>query len=182
MKNLIVLIIASFSIVVAKAQQEPQFTFNQHAMHLYNPSAAGNKEGPVFTGIHRQQWLGFQGAPKTQLMSFHMPLADHKAGVGMVLSRQRIGISSQFTAALSYSYMIKLKEKTSLRIGVQTLFDQFKLDVTGADVVIESSGDQAITQGDFLKKITKYAIIVVHTNILQCLRLRLQEIAAIPLR
>lgn len=154
MKNLIILIIVSFSIVIAKAQQEPQFTFNQHAMHFYNPSAAGNREGPVFTGIHRQQWLGFQGAPRTQLMSFHMPLADQKAGAGMVLSRQRVGISSQFTAALSYSYSIKLTEKTSLRMGIHTLLDQFKLDVTGANVVIESSGDQVITQGDFLKNAT----------------------------
>ncbi len=123
-------------------------------MAVYNPSVAGSMKGSVLTLAHRQQWLGFEGAPKTQLLSFHTPLSAGKAGIGMVLSRQRLGISSQVSAGLSYAYAIQLKEKTSLRVGLQALVNQYKLDLTSNAVVIESSGDPTINQGDFLDNTT----------------------------
>ena len=47
------------------AQQEAQFTqFNDNTLFI-NPAYAGSREMLNFTAMHREQWVGFDGAPLT---------------------------------------------------------------------------------------------------------------------
>lgn len=91
-----------------RAQQEAmmtQFMFNRL---FFNPAYAGSEGHPSLSGLYRKQWVGLEGSPDLQLVSFHMPLFQQRVGLGANLSRQSIGITRQLTAEMSYAYRIPL--------------------------------------------------------------------------
>ncbi|MCB9316877.1 MAG: type IX secretion system membrane protein PorP/SprF [Lewinellaceae bacterium] len=116
--GLITLLFLAFFVQAAQAQQEPmytQFMFNKLA---YNPASAGNAVSPVVTAIYRNQWMGLDGAPNTQILSFHQPLLNERLGIGANLNRSSIGISRTVTLDLIYAYRIPMR-LGHLCIGLQ---------------------------------------------------------------
>ncbi|MFN4081417.1 MAG: type IX secretion system membrane protein PorP/SprF [Saprospiraceae bacterium] len=90
----------------AFAQQEPQiaqFMFNKM---YFNAGYAGSFPSPQVSGTYRQQWMGLEGAPNTQIISYSQPMLGNRIGVGANLSRSSIGISRAITMDLAYSYRI----------------------------------------------------------------------------
>ena len=75
-------------------QQQSLHTMFMYNKLLINPAYAGYHEHPCATAIVREQWLGFEGAPKTQSLSFHGPLSSQRIGIGFNLQRRSIGVSS----------------------------------------------------------------------------------------
>ncbi|MBK8556474.1 MAG: type IX secretion system membrane protein PorP/SprF [Lewinellaceae bacterium] len=90
------------------AQQEQQYTQFMFNKLAYNPGYAGSFESPTLTAIYRNQWLGLDGAPKTQLVSFTQPLFNNRVGIGANLVRNTIGISRSLTAELDYAFRIPI--------------------------------------------------------------------------
>jgi len=102
----------------ATAQQEPQYTQFMFNKLAYNPGYAGSFVSPTFTAIYRNQWMGIDGAPNTQLLSYNQPLLNERLGVGANLSRSSIGINRTFTVDLVYCYRIPMR-RGHLGIGLQ---------------------------------------------------------------
>jgi type IX secretion system PorP/SprF family membrane protein len=102
------LVLVLAALLPLQAQQEAlisQFMFNRL---YFNPGYAGSSGTPVATGLYRKQWIGLEGSPDLQLISFTMPLAQQRVGLGMNLTRQSIGITRQLTAEMSYAYRVPL--------------------------------------------------------------------------
>ncbi len=93
--------------VVLLAQQQPQLTEFMFFKQAINPAYAGHVEGGSISALHRSQWLGIEGAPTSQFVSFHMPLLYQRVGVGLNLSRQSIGVTESWTADGMYAYRFK---------------------------------------------------------------------------
>ena len=74
------------------AQQEPHYTHFMFNQQLYNPAYVGSRPAS-FTGLHRSQWIGFEGAPYSEVVSFQTPIMRQRAGVGGSISRYAIGVS-----------------------------------------------------------------------------------------
>ena len=55
-------------------QQEAQFTQYMYNKLPVNPAYAGARGVPSLTAIYRSQWIGFDGAPQSALVSFNGPL------------------------------------------------------------------------------------------------------------
>ena len=109
------------------AQQDVQYTqFIYHKMGI-NPAFAGSQEMRMLTALYRNQWLGLEGAPETQLLSFNTPLLKKRIGFGVNLTRSTLGINERLTGDLVYSYRIQM-EKGTLGIGVQASIRYFGLD------------------------------------------------------
>ena len=88
----IILIVLTFSTLSVLGQQDPQFTQN-FANKLYNnPGYAGMNGAICATVIGRQQWLGFDGAPRTGLISIHSPIK-------LPIETSLINLGVGFTAA-----------------------------------------------------------------------------------
>jgi type IX secretion system PorP/SprF family membrane protein len=92
--------------------------FNKMA---YNPGYAGSFESPTLSAIYRNQWMGFEGAPQTQLLSYSQPYLNNRIGFGVNLVRNTIGISRNMTVELLYAYRIALK-RGHLALGLQAGF------------------------------------------------------------
>lgn len=104
--------------VAASAQQEQmytQFSFNKLA---YNPGSAGNFSSPTLTAVYRQQWIGLEGAPNAQVLSYTQPLLGDRVGLGGSIARQQIGISTNLTFDVAYAYRVKLRRGT-FAVGLQ---------------------------------------------------------------
>lgn len=109
----------------AFAQQDPQFSLYVYNPLYYNPAAAGS-EGVARAQItHRTQYLGYQptifddgGSQNTQLVSFNMPLARIKSGVGIYAFNDALAANFNQSVQVSYAYRAALKNGT-LAIGVQ---------------------------------------------------------------
>lgn len=74
----------------------------------YNPAYAGSQENTCISCIYRHQWLGLNGAPKTMVLTFNMPIFNQRVGVGANLFRHTIGISTIHNLDLVYAYRTRL--------------------------------------------------------------------------
>lgn len=90
----------------AFAQQDPQFTQFMHVKQAYNPGYAGTSDAICFTGMYRQQWVSFPGAPKTGLFTFDMPVAALRGGIGLYVANDQLGSDNTTLARAAYSFHI----------------------------------------------------------------------------
>ncbi len=115
--SLIILFVGAICAPIFGQQQQlhTMFMFNKL---LINPAYAGYHDHVCLTGIVREQWLGFEGAPKAQAISLNAPLSSQRIGLGLNLQRQSIGVSSATTVDGIYSYRVPMGNGT-LSLGVQ---------------------------------------------------------------
>ncbi|MEL7120919.1 MAG: type IX secretion system membrane protein PorP/SprF, partial [Bacteroidota bacterium] len=91
-KSLLIYILFLLTTLTVSAQQDAQFTQFMVYKLGYNPAYAGLDRAPTFTGLVRNQWLGFEGAPQSQLLSFNMPFgSSQRIGLGFTARRHTIG-------------------------------------------------------------------------------------------
>jgi type IX secretion system PorP/SprF family membrane protein len=100
------------------AQQDPQFTMFMFDRVSYNPAAAGIDGVLNFTGIYRNQWSGFEGAPKTALINVATPIFSINSGVGISLFLDEIGQQNSLNGMLSYNYQLKVGSGMKLSLGL----------------------------------------------------------------
>ncbi len=124
----------------AFAQHTPltsQYLFNGLVI---NPAYAGSRDALTATLTHRQQWVGFEGAPITQTASIHSPVGRTKVGLGLLLFNDRIGVSNETGLFSNYAYRIRLG-KGKLALGLGAGFTLLRAQWT--DVSIQQGNDQA---------------------------------------
>ena len=114
------------------AQQDPQFTQFMYNKLAVNPAYSGARGVPFVTAIYRNQWIGFDGAPKSILASFNSPFLTPRVGVGLTVSHLQIGLDKDFHASLAYSYDLIPDEKISLRAGIMGSIRSLSMDFTKA--------------------------------------------------
>ena len=86
---------------------------------LINPAYAGSREALTATLSYRRQWVGFDGAPTTQVLSVHSPLNSKKIALGLVVHNDRIGVSRETGVMSNYAYRMRLGSgKLALGLGV----------------------------------------------------------------
>lgn len=120
MKNLITTFLFAFALlpVFCGAQQQPHNTQFMYYKLGYNPAFAGSQETPCISCIVRQQWLGLNGAPSIQAVTFNMPLMNERVGIGANVMRHSIGITTLYNVDMAYAYRVRLGQGM-LGIGVQ---------------------------------------------------------------
>jgi len=112
----------------AMAQQEFMITHYMHNGLALNPAYAGVHEGLSTSFLIREQWVGFPGAPSTQLASIHSPLSHRPVSLGAVIYRDKLGISSEIGNYFSYAYRITINRDFQLSMGLQGSLHNFKVN------------------------------------------------------
>jgi type IX secretion system PorP/SprF family membrane protein len=83
-----------------------------------NPAFAGCHDALSATIAYRDQWIGFEDAPKNQILSVHTPIHSDKIGLGLLLENNSIGVFKKTTILGNYAYRIILPDgKLSLGLG-----------------------------------------------------------------
>lgn len=100
-------VILIFSTAVASGQLAPvtdQYILNPM---LINPAYAGARGNLNIAALYRRQWVGIDGAPETIMLTSDTPLPDEKNGVGLFVTRDRIGVTRETSFSALYSYKIE---------------------------------------------------------------------------
>lgn len=89
------------------AQQEWSYTQYQFNLFDANSAYAGSHQTLSVSLRHRSQWIGMEGAPTTDQISVHAPLAGNRLGVGLRIVSDRIGARKQQLMKTSVAYKLK---------------------------------------------------------------------------
>lgn len=119
MRHIILITALAIGTLAARAQQEvmvSQYMFDQLFL---NPAYAGSH--PYVSGciLHREQWAGLPGAPRTSMLAVDGPVMGDKMGLGFSLVHDQIGISRDMEIAGDYSYSIRIGRKSRLAFGLK---------------------------------------------------------------
>lgn len=116
-----------------KAQQDPQYSQYMFNSLVMNPAYAGYREVLNGSLLNRDQWLNFNGAPKTQSIILDGSFGtDEKVGLGLSIVKDKLGLQSQTTAYLNYAYRLKVGADARLAFGLGVGVGQYTLDGGGA--------------------------------------------------
>ena len=114
--SLMILLCSSLYVYGQQEQMVTQFMYNKMSL---NPAFAGHEKYTGITMMVRDQWNGFPGAPKTQMLSVNLPRFSNKLGVGFNLRNNQIGIFRNLTYSGIYSYKFLFGEGTLLSMGIE---------------------------------------------------------------
>ena len=128
-------------------QQESQYTQFMHNKLYYNPAYAGDNGSTSITALFRRQWIGFEGAPESKLLSASMPLKGDRVGLGILASVHELGVTKNWYLSFAYSYNLKINEHSNLRLGVHGTMRRLLLDFSKQNLVIQDRTDQSILAG-----------------------------------
>ncbi len=131
------------------AQHTPltsQYLFNGL---LINPAYAGSRDALAANLTYRQQWVGIDGAPSTQVLSVHSPLKGRKLALGAMLYTDHIGVSRETGLTTNFAYRIKFRRgRLSFGLGAGAIFAQARW----TDVALQDQQDAVYamdTRGSF---------------------------------
>ena len=91
MKKTVIIVFSLIFSYVANAQQDAMYTHYMYNTLSVNPAYAGSRGALSITGLHRSQWIGFEGSPITQTLTVHTPVLTKNIGLGMSLINDKIG-------------------------------------------------------------------------------------------
>ena len=110
------------------AQQDSQYTQYMYDTVSVNPAYAGSRGVTSVFLLHRNQWVGLDGAPVTNVFSINKPVSKTNLGYGISLVNDRIGVSDNNTFSADVSYSIPLSNSYKLSFGVKASANWLSVD------------------------------------------------------
>ncbi|MBN4072091.1 type IX secretion system membrane protein PorP/SprF [Flavobacteriales bacterium AH-315-E23] len=145
----IILLLTCSFITESSAQQTTlysQYMFNPFTI---NPAYAGSRSAFSTVMLYRNQWLGMNGAPKSQSLSLHTPLEGKNVGLGFNVINDKIGPTNNLGIFGTYAYHLTIgpgKLSMALRAGTY----RFQLDGTTIEYKNTDKFDGASIAGSFI--------------------------------
>lgn len=126
--NKYISILVLFVSTVMLAQQSPHFTQYMYNTQSINPAYVGSKGFTVINLLVRNQWVGLEGAPQTQSLSYDGLIGDKGVGLGFNIINDKIGPTTDMSFNVSGSYTVYLNELTQLSFGMSLGGSLFNID------------------------------------------------------
>jgi len=127
---LIIVALGLFAIENVNAQQDAQYTQYMFNTLSVNPAYAGSRGQLSAVVLHRSQWAGLEGAPKTQTLNLHSPIRNSRLGYGISIVNDEIGDGvvqeTYFDGTLSYT--IDVSRRSKLSFGLKFGGNMLNLD------------------------------------------------------
>ena len=109
-----------FLISKLSAQQDLMLTQYMTTLQPTNPAYVGTTGHLNATAISRDQWVGFEGAPKSQLLIINSPFIKNNIGVGGMVVRDKVGPVVQTSMFIDFAYNFNITEKVKLSMGLKS--------------------------------------------------------------
>lgn len=106
--------------VFSYGQQDAQYTQYMYNTVSVNPGYAGSRGHISIAALHRSQWVGLDGAPKTQTFNVHSPIGYRGLGLGLSIVNDEIGPTSETNIDIDFSYTIWTSTEGRLSFGLKT--------------------------------------------------------------
>ena len=147
------LLLLSFGILLSIAsfgQSRKYMSQFSHLQGYLNPALTAY-EGSMVKGLVRNQWAGWEGAPKMSFISAELDFANlggnsdlGKNALGVNLLSDEYGAFKETELILSYATRIQVSEKAGLRMGAGLNINSIRLD--GTRLTTEQANDPTLAQ------------------------------------
>ncbi len=127
MKNYIYNLLLLFGIL-SYSQQDSQYTQYMYNTINVNPAYAGTRETFNAFVLHRNQWVGLDGAPVTNTASVNTNVGDSRFGVGVSFVNDNIGPTQENAISADIAYIIPLSGEYKLSFGIKGTANFYSLD------------------------------------------------------
>jgi len=150
MKKIVTLVIVLIS-GLSYAQQDAQFSNYMYNTLSFNPAYAGSRGTTSIYLSQRTQWVGLEGAPSTNSLSYHSPLGSSNLGIGLSLLNDAIGPVEENLISLDISYSIRSSYDSQLAFGLRASAHMLNVDFTAlnifnpSDVLAQSNIDNRVS-------------------------------------
>ncbi len=100
-------------------QQDAQYTQYMYNTVSVNPGYAGSRGHISIAALHRSQWVGLDGAPKTQTFNIHSPIGYRGVGLGLSIVNDKIGPTVETNFDIDFSYTLYTSTEGRLSFGLK---------------------------------------------------------------
>lgn len=144
-----------------RAQQDimiSQYLFNGL---LLNPAYAGSHSYINSTLLQRSQWTQMDGAPVTSVMAIDGPMAAEDLGLGLLITMDEIGVTSQLDVAVNFAYRLDMPVG-HLAFGLRAGAASYRAAIQ--DVEIWDPTDPVYNGNEIREMIPKFGFGVYYSN------------------
>ncbi len=147
------------------AQQQPVYSQYMLDKYIVNPAISGANGFTTFNFISRQQYVGFENAPRTFTINAQTRLLEDsyilrrlkirknttrksrsgRVGIGASIFNDRNGIINRSGIQGTYSYHVNIENQWQLSGGLSILGYQYSID--DRDIPLADPDDPLLTQG-----------------------------------
>ena len=154
-------------------QYLPQFSQLIKTLEFVNPGYNASKDHTSIVMLHRNQWLGFEGAPKAYALNAHVPLNKYHLGFDANLYTETLGLRTQSNFGLGGNVDVKVSPLSYFTFGLMggleaKQFDFGKADWADATVPVATDFNQylfhAATGLNFFAKNLHLGASMYYTN------------------
>ena len=129
------ILLLGLSSISLYSQQDAQYTQYMYNTVSINPAYAGNRDVLSVVGLHRNQWVGIEGAPRTSTLSLSTPLGEsRRVGLGTSIIQDEIGPSKETYLSIDFSYTIPTSEKGRLSFGLKASAQLIDVDFSKLNI------------------------------------------------
>lgn len=141
LKSVVCVLCFILSMKTISAQQLPYMSQFNNTGFMWNPAMTGLDYNMQTTVFFRQQWLGFEGAPRTGFVGFEYPWTRQNMSFGGAIITDQTGPISKNGAKFTYAYKLNklLNRDDQLSFGISVDIAQFTYDPTGE--IFNDTGD-----------------------------------------
>lgn len=153
MKKFIILLISLAFSISGQSQSRKYISQFNNVQGYYNPALTGF-EGSMLRGLVRNQWAGWEGAPRNNFASAELDFSQlsgeensevlGKNALGAYVLSDEYGPFRETEFIASYSSRIRVSKNANLRLGLGVNFKGYRLD--GNNLNTEQSNDPILGQ------------------------------------
>lgn len=100
----------------------------------FNPAYAGSRGTTSIYLSQRSQWVGLDGAPTTNSLTYHSPLGSSNLGIGINFLNDAIGPVQENLVSLDMSYTIQTSYDYKLAFGFRASAHMLNVDFTQLNI------------------------------------------------
>ncbi|MBK8956291.1 MAG: type IX secretion system membrane protein PorP/SprF [Saprospiraceae bacterium] len=106
-----------------------QTVYNHYHLNLFllNPAATGISGQSQLLFNFRNQWSGFDGAPKVLTLGIDGSAATNM-GLGALVYNENFGVANRFLGQLNYAYHFNANQDMKMSLGLSGAYIQYNLD------------------------------------------------------
>ena len=150
MRRLVYIVLLIAVNITARGQQLPLYSQYLYNKFLINPAVAGSDGYTSINLTAREQWVGYEGAPRTFSFSIqtrmlkrsyilkqtnarrliYRPKTDGRVGLGGYVFSDRNGLVHRTGVQVSYAYHLWVRNTTQLSMGLAFTGYHYKIDET----------------------------------------------------
>lgn len=130
-KIAMILLTTTLVVLGSNAFSQQDALYSQYMVNelVINPAYSGMRDVLNVSMVHRHQWVGLEGAPKTTTFSIQSPLRNENVALGLYIYNDQLGPLKDVGVMANYAYRIRMGQGR-LSFGVQGGFIQQGVDVS----------------------------------------------------